>query len=159
MKIWSVIAPLFGASIFLVDRLTKIYFYSHPRVIKTLVPDWLWLQLYVNQDMALSLPLFPVLYYGLTALVLLALLARLAYAATKALVFEYIIIIVIVSAAISNLIDRFYYGGVVDFIHLRFGSIFNLADIAIVIAIGWWIGVMFYHEQHARQKQRSKIST
>ena len=38
----------------------------------------------------------------------------------------------ILSGAISNIIDRFYFGCVVDFIDLKFWPIFNLADIFIV---------------------------
>ena len=41
--------------------------------------------------------------------------------------------ILILSGAISNLIDRFTYGCVVDFIDLKFWPVFNLADIFIVL--------------------------
>lgn len=49
-------------------------------------------------------------------------------------------LLLIVSGAISNVIDRIAYGGAVDYIHLRFWSSFNLADCYIVIGIilyGW----------------------
>lgn len=41
--------------------------------------------------------------------------------------------ILILSGAISNLIDRLYFGCVIDFIDLRFWPVFNLADSFIVI--------------------------
>jgi lipoprotein signal peptidase len=41
-------------------------------------------------------------------------------------------IIFILSGAVSNIIDRIYYGCVIDFIDLKFWPIFNLADIFIV---------------------------
>lgn len=44
--------------------------------------------------------------------------------------------LLVLGGAVSNLYDRLVYGGVVDFIALRYGSwqfpIFNIADIAIV---------------------------
>lgn len=46
----------------------------------------------------------------------------------------------VVSGAISNLVDRFLYGGVIDFIKLSaYGWVwpnFNVADIAIVVGVG-----------------------
>lgn len=49
--------------------------------------------------------------------------------------------ILILSGATSNLLDRFFYSGVIDFIHFHFGNwsfpIFNLADIFIVIGVLW----------------------
>src|SRR5262249_40465288 len=47
--------------------------------------------------------------------------------------------LLVLSGGLSNIIDRFYYGGVVDFILLHYGSwdwpIFNLADTAIVCGV------------------------
>ena len=46
---------------------------------------------------------------------------------------EFFSIILIISGAISNIIDRLYFGCVIDFIDLRFWPVFNLADIYITI--------------------------
>ena len=43
--------------------------------------------------------------------------------------------ILILAGAISNIIDRLYYGCVIDFIDLRFWPVFNLADIFIVSGV------------------------
>ncbi|MGE5417009.1 MAG: signal peptidase II [Acidobacteriota bacterium] len=37
------------------------------------------------------------------------------------------------SGAAGNLIDRFAYGAVIDFLHIRYWPVFNIADIAIVL--------------------------
>lgn len=42
-------------------------------------------------------------------------------------------ILLILSGAISNIVDRFYFGCVIDFIDLKFWPVFNLADIYITI--------------------------
>lgn len=51
--------------------------------------------------------------------------------------------VAVFTGAASNLIDRFVYGGVIDFIHVHYGAwswpIFNIADIAIVCGVLWMI--------------------
>ncbi len=51
------------------------------------------------------------------------------------------------SGALSNIIDRFLYGGVLDFISLSYSSwsfpFFNIADISIVVGIGLMIFYSF----------------
>ena len=42
-------------------------------------------------------------------------------------------IILIISGAISNIIDRLYFGCVFDFIDLKFWPVFNIADVYITI--------------------------
>lgn len=42
----------------------------------------------------------------------------------------------LVGGVLGNLVDRMGRGAVVDFIHIRAFSVFNLADIAIVVALG-----------------------
>ncbi len=46
----------------------------------------------------------------------------------------------VVVGAISNFIDRIWYGAVIDFIDFGFGSwrwpMFNLADVYVVIGVG-----------------------
>jgi signal peptidase II len=49
--------------------------------------------------------------------------------------FNYYFLILILSGAISNMLDRFIHGCIIDFIDLRFWPIFNLADIFIVIGV------------------------
>lgn len=41
----------------------------------------------------------------------------------------------VITGGVSNLLDRFIYKGVLDFIHLPFLPIFNLSDIFIVMGI------------------------
>jgi signal peptidase II len=51
--------------------------------------------------------------------------------------------IMVLAGAISNVIDRAFYQGVIDFVHLHIGDwswpIFNVADVAIVCGILWMI--------------------
>ena len=43
--------------------------------------------------------------------------------------------ILILAGAISNLIDRIYFGYVIDFINLKIWPVFNIADVYISLAI------------------------
>lgn len=45
-------------------------------------------------------------------------------------------ILLILAGGVSNLIDRVFYGGVVDFVSLPLISVFNLADLMICAGIG-----------------------
>jgi len=48
--------------------------------------------------------------------------------------------ILVLAGSVSNLLDRFLYGGVVDFILLSFGGwsfpVFNCADVCIILGVG-----------------------
>jgi signal peptidase II len=148
--IWLALAPLLSFGIFILDRLTKVYFVVRPEERFVIVPNWLWLQLHLNDQMALSLPLFPLFYYSFTAVVLVVLMAQLVKAFHQRKLLPYTLILLIVAGALSNLLDRFYYGGVIDFISIRLGSVFNIADTVIVLAIGIWIVHMFWHDRHKK---------
>lgn len=47
--------------------------------------------------------------------------------------------VMILSGITGNLIDRVFYGGVIDFINLRFWPIFNVADSLIVLGVCFWM--------------------
>jgi signal peptidase II len=53
---------------------------------------------------------------------------------------------ILLASGISNIIDRFIYGGVVDYAYWHCGfefAIFNLADVLIDIAVVWMIIIHF----------------
>jgi signal peptidase II len=49
--------------------------------------------------------------------------------------FEKIALVLILSGAVSNMIDRVSHGCVIDFIDLKFWPVFNLADVYITIGV------------------------
>jgi len=51
-------------------------------------------------------------------------------------------LMLIISGIVGNVIDRIFYGSVIDFINLKFWPIFNLADSMIFIGVAYWIIVM-----------------
>ncbi len=132
----------------LLDRVAKIWFIQHPLEI---VPVWdplVVLHYHLNTAMALSLPLFPWLYYPLITAVFGALLYALFISVRQQRLIEYACIVLVLVGAVSNLVDRIMYGGVVDFVSLSIGNVFNIADVYIVGGIIGWCIVSLKHDRN-----------
>jgi len=75
---------------------------------------------------------------------------------------NYIPAIIVLGAGISNIIDRFLHGGVVDYVywHCWFDfAIFNLADVLIDIGVVWILILSFFsipNENHGNKIVKSK---
>lgn len=55
---------------------------------------------------------------------------------------------VLLGGALGNLLDRLVRGHVVDFIHLKFWPVFNVADIAICVGVGlFWLATRAHSPQ------------
>ncbi len=69
--------------------------------------------------------------------------------------YYYIPIVMIFAGGISNIIDRFVHGGVVDYVfwHYKFEfAVFNLADVIIDLAV---VGIIYLHYKESKaQKQK-----
>ncbi len=68
----------------------------------------------------------------------------------------------ILGGAVGNLVDRVLHGYVVDFVLLHWGSYyftaFNVADAALSVGAGLWIGVMIGEYLRERQEQSSSAA-
>ena len=57
----------------------------------------------------------------------------------------------IIIGAISNLLDRILYKGVVDFINIEWFTVFNIADIYISLGVAWiLIFELFINKKHEK---------
>ena len=139
--------PIAAVLLFVTDRLSKVFFLAHPTDQYTLLPGWLWLRFHLNTQMALSLPLLPLFYYAAVSLVLVLLCAKSVKVWQQRRLAEFTCICLIVSGAVSNLLDRLYYGGVVDFIAVKLGSVFNIADTMIVLSVLGWIVILWQYDR------------
>lgn len=133
------VSSVIGLLGLLFDHYTKVFFVTHPDQQFILIPNILHLALYINTDMALSLPLIPVFFYSIFLVVSIVLCITLFKAWFKKSLIEYTVALWIIVGAGSNFFDRVIYGGVIDFIAIPFWSVFNFADIYIVIAILVWL--------------------
>lgn len=53
---------------------------------------------------------------------------------------------IIAVGALSNILDRIFYPGVIDYINFSFWSSFNLSDIYIFVGALWYLQIMFTHK-------------
>lgn len=134
---------LFGVAIFTIDRLSKALavkeLTSYGEVIFN---DYLAFDLTYNRGVTWGIGdswggVSIIILHALTCLIIALLLNYTVYRYKKGLsIYPEILIL---AGALSNLLDRFVYGAVVDFISLSYGSyswpIFNIADIAIVMGV------------------------
>ena len=91
-------------------------------------------QNFANYDFAFSLQAPHFVMYTLYAL-LIGGLVRYYYQSKDRSFYFKIAIMLIVVGALSNILDRFVYGYVRDFIFVFWGNIFNIADVYIVTGI------------------------
>jgi len=56
----------------------------------------------------------------------------------------------VILGAGSNLLDRFKYGAVIDFIDFKIWPVFNLADVMIVVGLGLLSYDLFFHRKNFR---------
>jgi signal peptidase II len=91
-----------------------------------------------NYYMAFSLPLGGLILNIVIALIIIGLAAYAAYLRlkNKRPIADVILILLIIAGAWSNLFDRLAYGYVIDYLELKYFTIFNLADVLITVSAG-----------------------
>lgn len=120
--------------LFVIDRFFKFFFLKNNDYSLEFIPGWLSAHLEINQGIAFGLPVNKVLIFILSSVIIFILFSFLikVYSQSAWLFFSLSLIIL---GAISNLIDRWRYGFVIDYIDLNFFTVFNLADVIISTGI------------------------
>jgi len=102
-----------------------------------IIPKLLKIEIYRNKGIAFGFSISYFILYVLVILVLVFCLLELRKGIIKKNFLVVLALVLVVCGAISNLVDRIRLGYVVDILHfIPTGSMFNLADIAIVVGIG-----------------------
>lgn len=127
--IWN--TALFSAVfLVIVDRflksLAQLYWQQYPQEIF----NFLYIGFFKNQFIAFSLdtivnPLFFIIP------IFIILLTYFFYTLKRQRLIEASALVYIVAGAMSNLYDRLLYGSVIDYLDLKFFTVFNLADMMI----------------------------
>lgn len=128
-----------------IDQLTKFFIYGS--VAKSIIGNLLWFQSTLNTGVAFSMFegkswLFFVIAI-VSAVILIYFICSKKWLSGK---LERISLGLILGGTISNAIDRLMFGGVRDFIYLKFinFAIFNIADFAITVgAILFCVSIIF----------------
>ena len=138
-----IISSLLVFSIFLLDRLSKIYvIYLDKKFLgsELLSSKFLNIRLIWNEGIAFGLLSFneTIFYNALTFLILIIILI-IFFMLSKSNGIKKFSLIMILGGAIGNVYDRIFYGAVPDFIDFHIGNfhwfIFNVADIFITLGV------------------------
>lgn len=111
------------------DQLLKIYFTKLPSLRPCLN---FFVNLQCNQQIAWGIQISPLAFYPVWLAITLFIL--LLFLKSKSLK-EQLPLLLILSGALGNMIDRLVRGCVIDFIDFKFWPIFNLADVYITAGI------------------------
>ncbi len=143
------------AVVITIDLVTKHLFYGKAAV--SILGDFLWFESTLNKGAAFSIfssenmQVIFIVFSALASLVMLILIISKTFLKNRA---EKILVALILGGTIGNMIDRIIYGGVRDFIYLKFinFAIFNVADMFIVISI---IVLLIYVIVHMFKKEKN----
>lgn len=146
---------VFLGIIVLIDQVSKSFLFGYEQPLAEADFSWLSFQLLpsVNEYFAFSIPApQPVIFtvIGIVFLGVLTLWLKEIFAEKQ----ESIWLAIVLGGAIGNIIDRFIYGGVIDWIEVTLFSFswssFNIADIAIILGIlGWVITALVQKKSHS----------
>ena len=132
------IAWIFLAMFFVGDRFLKFLFvHNYLSTPIKIFGDWLALNFTPNYYIAFSLPFGGLGLNLLISFIVLVLFLYIIYLifAKKTHKSEFIPLTILILGAISNLLDRWRYGYVIDYFDLKYFTVFNLADVMIVGAV------------------------
>lgn len=128
--------------LFIIDRSAKIYQIKNPS-------EGGFFDFHLNPHIAFSWPLPEwVLYPAIIILLFIIVwLWLIAWRHKSMLIWPWGLVII---GAVSNLLDRILYQGVVDFINIEWFTVFNIADIYISLGVAW----IFIFELFLNNKKR-----
>lgn len=139
MAVYLIIAIFFVS----LDRFFKVFALNYLSDNKiSLVGDIFGLSLAKNYNIAFSLPVSGPMLTAFISIIILILGVYWLYLLKKAEINKTICLTFCLFGAISNIIDRFKYGYVVDYLDLKYFTVFNLADAMIVCGV--FVILFFY---------------
>lgn len=131
------------AAIIMLDRITKLWALANLESPRQLTP-FLSLELVFNAG--ISWGMFNqsglLIFSGITLIIVLIIIS-LSWYAYQRMRHGYIVLgeCMVIAGALSNIIDRFLYQGVIDFILFSYAQwsfpVFNVADCAIVVGVAY----------------------
>jgi signal peptidase II len=153
MKKKLVIALYLFIVIFILDQVVK---YGFANLGWDVDGPYMSLKLAYNYGVAFSM--FSFLEHNLKYIQLLIILVATVYLFKNKDVFEeyYLSIALLYAGGISNILDRFTYGGVVDYFYWHYGfefAIFNIADVIINLAVAL---IIFKQIKQIREEKKQK---
>ena len=138
-----IISTILVFSIFLLDRLSKIYVIFLDNKFfgsEIFSSKFLNISLILNEGIAFGLLSFnEKIFYNLLTFIILVIILIIFFMALKSYGFKKYSLLMILGGALGNIYDRIFYGAVPDFIDFHIGNfhwfIFNVADIFITLGV------------------------
>ncbi|MFH1413004.1 MAG: signal peptidase II [bacterium] len=100
---------------------------------QTLGTSWFKLNLNFNQNIAFSLPLQGIILNALIIILIIILITAYLHLRSKNYYLKSGWLLIIIFGSISNMFDRIKYGAVIDYLDLKYFTVFNIADVMIVV--------------------------
>ena len=153
MKKKLVIALYLFIVIFILDQVVK---YGFANLAWDVDGPYMSLKLAYNYGVAFSM--FSFLEHNLKYIQLLIIVIATIYLLKNKDVFDeyYLSIALLYAGGLSNILDRFTYGGVVDYFYWHYGfefAIFNIADVIINLAVAL---IIFKQIKQIREEKKQK---
>jgi signal peptidase II len=153
MKRKLIIVIFLFVTIFIIDQIVK---YGFANLAWDVDGPYMSLKLAYNYGVAFSM--FSFLEHNLKYIQLLLILIGTIYLLKNRNVFEeyYLSIALLYAGGLSNILDRFTYGGVVDYFYWHYGfkfAIFNIADVIINIAVAL---IIYKQIKQMREEKKKK---
>lgn len=98
-----------------------------------------------NKYIAFSIPISEKILFNLILFLLIIILFFLFFLFNKKKYLEFFGFLGILVGALSNFIDRLYYNFVIDYLDLKYFTVFNLADVLIFISAVYLL--VYYYKQ------------
>ncbi len=118
------------------DRLTKYFALLSEKILRR---DFLYWSPTINSQaiFGIKLPYLTILIFNIFVLLIIG---YLFFLFSKQKRYHYLMPLgLIMIGGLSNFFDRCFWGGVIDFINLPLWPTFNLADVYLIIGLGWFI--------------------
>lgn len=127
---------LLFVSLFIIDQYIKFIF------VDGWVKHWDCISLILAYNYGVAFSMFAFLSEYLKYIQIALMSSGILYLVFNKDIFElyYIPVALLLAGGVSNIVDRFIHGGVVDYVYWHCGfdfAIFNLADVLIDIAVVW----------------------
>lgn len=130
---------------YLFDRMTKLFALERLEQAVVLIPRVLQLELIGNTNFLFYWDVSPVLMFISIAVVMVCMLVMSVREYMAGHIVQVGLLALILVGACSNILDRIRYGFVIDFINVPFWSVFNVADIYIVVGA---LALLLYTWKH-----------
>lgn len=124
---WLMMLAIF----FLIDRYFKLLAITTSS--RPLIANWLNFNFVPNYQISFSLPISGPWLNLFISFIIGGLLFYTVINCKKLKTIEFVSLLGIIIGALSNLMDRFCYGFVIDYLDLKWFTIFNLADVMISV--------------------------